>query len=240
MIKRSTLTLTAAVLALAACGEMKSPLADGPSLARSTKSNPKNSTATVVDSTVAVSDSDLEFGQVSDAELSAPLSDGLVPENTIRQAADAPALMTYSASFTAIQGEGNTFVVFYENPWTDDGTQGDWFMKLDIPADAQLLRADGTAAVYGDAIEITVQIDPSLFFAQFGPHGSQFDGRRPAQLSFNLEFAEPLSRQAQDDLQAWYQPEVGEQWTPRATTVDLKRNKVILDLYHFSNYAIAF
>ena len=187
---------------------------------------------------VSVDDATIAVGG-SDTGPVAP-SDAAVPANTLRQSADAPALMTYETSFTAVQGEGNTFIVFYVDPWIDEVMQGDWFMKLDIPMDAQLLRADGTPAAPGESIEITVEIDPSLFFAQFGPHGSQFDGRKPAKLSFNLEFAEPLSRQAKSDLQAWYQPEVGEQWTPRATTVDLKRNKVVLDLYHFSNYAIAF
>jgi len=228
MIERKTLTLAAAVLAFAACGDMTAPATDAAALAKGGKK-----AATVSVDTATTADGGSDSGPVAS-------SDAAVPANTIRQSADAPALMTYQTSFTAIQGEGNTFVVFYEDPWTDAGLPGHWFMKLHVPRDAQLLRPDGSPAAPGESVEITVEIDPSLFLVQFGPHGSQFDGKKPAQLSFSLKFAEPLSRQAKDDLQALYQPARGERWTPRATTVDVKRNRVVLDLYHFSNYAIAF
>ena len=72
---------------------------------------------------------------------------GPVPANTIRQSADAPSLLTYDTAFVAVQGQGNTFVLFYENPWAGDGSPGEWFMKIDVPSDAEFVNADGVPYV---------------------------------------------------------------------------------------------
>ena len=157
---------------------------------------------------------------------------------TVQHLADAPPLQTYDTAFAAIQGQGNTFVVFYQDPWTADNTQGDWFMKLDIPSDGQFVDENGVPYSYGEPVEITAQIDPTEFFVRFGPHGSMFEGRKPAVLSFNTTYAD-LGGADIKNLVLWYQPSDGDDWAAQPTAVDAKRNRIRTDLYHFSNYAVA-
>ncbi len=163
---------------------------------------------------------------------------GEVPPLTIVQSADAPPLTTYSTSFTAVQGEASTFVVFYDNPWSPEVDEGEWFMKLDVPMDATFMDADGNPAFYGDTVQVTVEIDSTRFFVQFGPHGSVFVGNKPATLSFNLRFAE-LNGDDPRLLDVWYQPYVDEPWLPEPTQVDKRGRKAVVSIDHFSNYAIA-
>jgi len=72
----------------------------------------------------------------------------------------------------------------------------------------------------------------------FGPHGSTFT-KQPASLSLyygksNLAGGDP------SNLQVWYQPDVNTAWSPLSTAVQAKGFYLTFDLYHFSNYAVAF
>ncbi len=63
------------------------------------------------------------------------------PATTIVQSTEAPALATYHTSFVAIQGMATRFEVRYVN--------GDKFIELEIPRDAQFLEADGSPVASG-------------------------------------------------------------------------------------------
>ncbi|MDH4350526.1 MAG: hypothetical protein OEW56_05210, partial [Gemmatimonadota bacterium] len=156
----------------------------------------------------------------------------------IRQAADAPPLHTYDTTFTAVQGEANTFVVFYDDPDREGVWEGEVFFKLDIPRDAQFMDEDGSPVATGDTVAIRAVIDPTQFLVRFSPHGSLFNGRKPALLSFYLVYAElHTGDDAVPDI--WYQPVEGEPWTPSATSYEWKSNRLKITLDHFSNYAVA-
>lgn len=102
-----------------------------------------------------------------------------------------------------------------------------------------MLRDDGSSASDGEAVYITVEIDPAKFLVHFGPHGSTFlDGPR-AKLRFYYSFAE-LNGLDPANLNVWYQPEVGERWRDMPTEVVAKKRFLLVKIRHFSNYAIAF
>ena len=207
-------------LLLAACSDVTAPTDAVPALAKGGRA---------VDRSTTVSAS------FPEDDTSSPDAPTII---TIRHSAEAPPLQTYDTTFTAIQGEGDTFVVFYENPWTANGTPGDWFMKLDIPSDGQFIDADGAPYTYGEPVAVTAQIDATEFFVRFGPHGSTFQGRKPAVLSFNTAYVD-LDGVDINHLVLWYQPSDDEDWSAQPTIVDAKKNRIQTDLYHFSNYAVA-
>ena len=214
MMYRKTHCLLGTVLLAVGCSEITSPI-DGTSFKRA-------NVATMT--TIAV----VEAPETS--------YDGMVPPTTVVQAFDAPALMTYSTSFVAIQGQTKMFNLYYKNP--DTGQAGDRFLYVEIPWDAQLLRADGTPAAPGEQVEITLDVDPVSFFVQFGPHGSTFLGSSPAELWFNYRHAEDEGHE-RDTPTIWYQPTEGEQWEDQGTTVRQRGKWLYVEIKHFSNYAVA-
>ncbi len=159
-----------------------------------------------------------------------------VPISTVRQSVDAPPLLTYDTAFVAVQGEGQTFTLYYEDP--ADGSAGDWFIKIWIPHDAEFVSEAGEPYANGDTVAIATHVDPSYLFVRFGPHGSTFVGNRPALLRFHTKFMD-LGGRDSADLRVWYQPSVGFEWTPQETVVDQRGHQIWLDIYHFSNYAVA-
>jgi hypothetical protein len=156
-----------------------------------------------------------------------------VPPFTIVQSADAPPLETHNTSFVAIQGEETSFIVHYLDPKDPGNNEDLWFMRIDVPADAEFVDASGAPVADGDTVEVTVEIDATRFFVQFGPHGSTFVGRRPAILTFNFRFAD-LNGLDPSKLNIWYQPSAGETWSPEPTEVDLRGSTARIYLHHFS------
>jgi hypothetical protein len=218
-------------LIVAACGDTTAPV-DG------TASFKRVNTATLDASTDAVASEPTVRGKPTKEAKETAAATTEVPPYTIMQSADAPRLMTYDTTFTAIQGQGNTFVVFYQNPWTTENTQGDWFMKLDVPSDAQFVNEWGEPYADGAVVEITVLIDETRFFVQFGPHGSTFLGKQPAVLMFNYLYAD-LGDVDPANLKVFYQPSANTEWAAQTSVIEKKGNRILLDIYHFSNYAVA-
>lgn len=167
-----------------------------------------------------------------------------VMSTMLRHGPDAPPLMAYDTSFTAVQGERTVFVLHYVDPDvavpTSDPWEalGSWFMRVSIPKDAQLLDASGSPVAAGDSVEITVLVDREEFLVDFGPHGSTFLGKKPALLEFSLEFAE-LPPQNPTALDVWYRAYVGEKWSALNTQFDKRGVKLGAPIYHFSGYAVA-
>jgi hypothetical protein len=86
-------------------------------------------------------------------------------------------------------------------------------------------------------VRLTVHTDQETVQLNFGPHGSTF--KKPAKLQIFWLYTDLLGQLA-SGLNLWYQPEVGTAWSPLATQVDLQDQWLVSDLYHFSNYAVAF
>jgi len=156
------------------------------------------------------------------------------PDNPLEQATDAPPLQTYQTSFTHVQGETTIFMLSYRS----DDELPDPFLFLTIPPDAEVFDETGKRVRKGKAVEITVEVNPRLFLLRFGPHGATFLRSRPAELWLNYEHAN-LSGQDPSNLGMCYQPTEGEPWTELDTTIDLYGNWARAEIYHFSNYAVA-
>jgi len=62
---------------------------------------------------------------------------------------------------------------------------------------------------------------------------------QPGKLKFSLEYAE-LAGRSLDDVRVWYQAYEGDPWTDLATIWRKKSYWIESDIYHFSNYALAF
>jgi hypothetical protein len=177
---------------------------------------------------------DLARGGNRRTAVSEPVSDAVQasgPTEVLRHRADAPALTTYNTSFMAVQGRRTIFDLFYE-----DGT---WFMEIVIPQGAQILNESGEPAAPGEMVEITMTLDPELFYVTFGPHGSTFLEQHPANLKFSLDYAD-LEGIDPATLDVWYQAYEGGEWVDLSTTWRRKSYWLETDIYHFSNYAIAF
>jgi hypothetical protein len=173
-------------------------------------------------------------GEGGDAQITA--TGETLPTGAIRQSADAPPLLTYDTTFVVVQGLGETFTLYYEDP--ADGSAGDWFMKIWIPSDAEFMTEDGVPYADGDTVSIATHVDPSYLFVRFGPHGSTFLGNRPALLRFSTKFMD-LGERDVADLRVWYQPSVGSDWTVQETVVDHAGHQIWIDVHHFSNYSVA-
>jgi hypothetical protein len=162
----------------------------------------------------------------------------------LRHSPDAPPLMSYDTSFTAVQGERTEFVLHYVNPYvvalSYDRWElvGSWFMRVSIPKDAELLDETGLPAAVGDSVEITVLVDQEQFLVEFGPHGSTFLGKKPALLEFSLEFAE-LVELDPDMLDIWYRADAMGEWNALGTRFDKRGTKLQAPIHHFSGYAVA-
>jgi len=155
--------------------------------------------------------------------------DGTGP-SVLRQRADAPRLVEYQTSFTVIQGDKAEYTTYYE-----DGTKFMWFY---IPHRAQLINEYGEPAARGEAVEVTVSIDPESFSISFGPHGSTFVQNFPAELYFSLAYAD-LGGCDPNNASVWYQPTTSDPWSDQASQWDYYNGWISTELYHFSNYAVA-
>lgn len=211
---------------LTGCADTTAPGGDGLALRRS---------STTLESWTLSSLSTAE----TTTESGATTTGGETPENTLQHAPTAPPLMTYSTSFLATQGKPTKFQVNYNIGTAAYPIVGPLFLEITIPRDAEILGPDGNPIPRGGTAEITVDIDPVTYLVRFGPHGSTFLGRKPAQLVFGYLYADMTGHSESDSMTVWYQPEEGTEWTAQETTVDRVGHWIVTDIYHFSNYAVA-
>jgi len=210
-------TLLIAVIGLVGCGDVTS-LAPTPGIEATDVDNP-------VDTVVEVATDTTPAGAI-------------VPVNTLQHSAAAPPLMTTDTTFVMLQGEERTFRLHYSDPGRGWWWLMPWFMEITIPSDAQFVDSTGVPLTQGDTVRITTQVDPTHLFVQFGPHGSTFDGEQPAQVRFNT-FYLWMSGYRISDLVVWYQETVGDVWTLQQPVLEQWGALIVIDIHHFSNYAVA-
>ena len=179
--------------------------------------------------------------------VSADLKDA--PTGTLRQQNEIPRLVTYDTTFVVTQGRANVLKVCYvdaappcsgaETLNTGVEDISSWFLKVLFHQSTQFIDPAGAPLAWGDTMQITLSIDSTAFLATFGPHGLVFDGPRQPKLSFRYTLAD-LTNRDPSNLQIWYQPTSGEGWLAQLSDVNLEFDAVSMDLYHFSNYALAF
>jgi len=165
----------------------------------------------------------------------------------LRQAATAPPLEAYSASFWAVKGTSSTLEIDYA-PTEPNGT-GEDFFRLDVPSNALFIGPDGELLQQGDSVLISVTIDPILLLVRFEPSGLRFDPSDPARLRIDYAEADDdlngdgrvdgLDEQIKDlRLALWRQSQTGAVWE-RLGSAHLKSlEEFEADLTRFSNYAL--
>ncbi len=212
------------IAGLTACGDNTAPDLDGLSLARGGNRVAKSSDTGgdgggQVEDPIALEPEQCPYPDVPDGE-----------PCVLRHATDGPPLATLETSFVAVQGRRAQL----DFDWSD----GEWYGKVIIPRDAQLLDASGRPLAKGESVLITVELDPDRYLVRFGPHGSTFLGRNPALLIFDVERAD-FGTADPRATRIWYQPYEGDAWSALASTWDIKNWAIEVPIYHFSNYAVA-
>lgn len=165
----------------------------------------------------------------------------------LRQAATAPPLALYSASFWAVKGTSRTLEIDYAP--IPPNQSGEDFFRLDVPSNALFIGPDGELVQPGDSVLISVTIDPVLLLVRFEPSGLRFDPGEPARL--RIDYAE-----ADDDLNGdgrvdgqdeqlkdlrlalWRQAQAGAVWERIGSAHFKDLEEFEAELLRFSNYAL--
>lgn len=157
-----------------------------------------------------------------------------------------PILDTYQTSFWARRGAAASVEIRYR---AADGT---WrpYVALSIPKGGLYQRPDGSLFADGDAVLITVTVDPNSLVVQFEPTGLVFNQRHPAQLRIWYTGADPdfdgngvvdatdayIERVL---LGVWLREDPDDDWEQVAATQSLGLKLFTADLRHFSRYAVS-
>lgn len=168
--------------------------------------------------------------ETTTAETDSTATTSTVP-TPLRFAPWAPPLQTYDTSFVAHQGWRSNHVIYAED-WTQ-------FLIIEVPVDAQFVDAQGNPVPYGTPVPLTVTVDRDRIAVQFGPHGSQFTGRRAVKLWIYYRYAD-LAGTSPERLRIWYQAAAGDPWSEQPTTLKQAGGWLVSELTHFSNYAVAY
>lgn len=169
----------------------------------------------------------------------------------LRQAENAPPLLTSDTTFVATRGEDLKIELFYApEPGSDDDT-GERFLEFELDRES-LLRYPaghpraGQMFADGDTINIRIRVDEAEILATFEPSGLEFDATRPAELELRYgnadddydEDGEP-DPELEEDIDLWRQEQVGDPWTRVGELKDADEDKIRAFLTSFTRYALA-
>lgn len=195
----------------------------------------------------------------------------------LRQLASAPPLALYEVGFWVVQGKSQRVRIRYaeegedfsERPSDDyfdnddsawdravqfvgtekiDVGSGEKFLELKFHKRSLGYRPDGSAYKKGDAVFVTVSIDPVEFRVEFGPSGTIFNPNEPPRLRIWYGNADPdlngdgvvnwKDAITTGQLVLWGQASA-EPWSKIQTAHGDGSQVVSTLLDHFSNYAVA-
>jgi hypothetical protein len=148
----------------------------------------------------------------------------------------APPLAATHASFWAVQGRTTGVEIAYRPSL--EGEVGLPFLEFTVPAKAQLVDPTGRPLARGDSILIDIHVVPGQLAARFSPEGLVFAGKTPAELAISYLYGDVVDPARR--LAIWYQPCDGGAWELQSGRIDRKREMVVGDIAHFSNYAVAY
>jgi hypothetical protein len=165
----------------------------------------------------------------------------------LRQSPTAPRLQTYRVSFWARRGTQTTIFVNYRR------TLGQWlpdpFLRFRIPINGLVAGADGVPLDRGDSVHITMIIDSVSFNVDFEPSGVVFSKSAPARLAIWYQNADPDlngdgavdadDRALEEQLAIWYRGTKAGAWKQLSSKLDTMQQYVATELFHFSQYAVA-
>ena len=148
----------------------------------------------------------------------------------------------------AYVGQSSLVTVRYRP--TAGQTVGDPFLRFEIPRNGLIAGASGVPLRRGDAIAMTLTIDPNSFLVDFQPSGVIFAANAPARLAIwygnaNLDLngngvvLDGNDRTLVDQLAIWYQLSPSASWFKQLSRNDPTQKLVGTELYHFSEYAVS-
>jgi hypothetical protein len=165
-----------------------------------------------------------------------PMNDTTYVPTPLRFASWAPPLETYDTTFTLVQGVGSADTIYFQK--RPGAATREIFMVLAIPPTAGFVDPSGRTLEPGSEVRLAVQVDRDVVRLNFGPHGSKFT-RKPARLYIWWQNTD-LQGRSGNGLQLWYRPGSGTAWTALEKQVSPAFTWLVADLYHFSNYAVAY
>ena len=165
-----------------------------------------------------------------------PTNDTTYMPTPLRFASWAPPLETYDTTFTLVQGAASSDTIYFMK--RPGAATRELFMVLAIPATATFVDTSGRTLTPGSEVRLAVQVDRDVVRLSFGPHGSTFT-RKPARLYIWWQNTD-LQGRSGNGLELWYRPGAGSAWRALETQVSAAHTWLVADLYHFSNYAVAY
>jgi hypothetical protein len=104
----------------------------------------------------------------------------------------------------------------------------------------QLVDPTGGPLAEGDSILISLVLDRQELKVEFLPHGLVFAGKEPMELAVWYVYGNLTNGEGktESDLDIWYQAFDGAPWSD-LNALHPRGQALIADVYHFSNFAVA-
>jgi len=167
----------------------------------------------------------------------------------LRQAVQAPVLVTYDTTVVATAGESLDLEIRYAPaPGQDSGEK---FLEFELDAES-LLRyppnhptRPAEAFQPGDTVWIRVMVDQEFLVATLEPSGLAFDPLEPAELEIRYVNADDdydddgdSDPELEDDIDLWRQESPGDDWERTGDLKDLETDRIRALLTGFSRYGL--
>jgi hypothetical protein len=155
-----------------------------------------------------------------------------------------PPLDQFQVRFTAVRGQTSSVQINYQGP---AGSAAQPFLRLDV-TDPVFVPGRGDLSP-GDSVTMTVTVDPVNVLVNLEPSGIRFG--QPAALSMWYGGAggdlngDGVVDRADADIESgpltiWCLENPGDPWWAMSTVRSTLDRTLIVDLQHFSNYAVAY
>lgn len=176
-----------------------------------------------------------------------------VPESElafVRQADEAPALLTTDTSFVATRGEDLRVEIFYEDP-EEPGSSGERFLRFELEEESLERYPEdhprsGATFEPGDTVTITLRVSPDTLKADFSPSGLQFDAGEPAELEMRWIEADrdvdddgEEEPEFEEEVDLWKQEAPGDPYVRVGELKDFERDELRAFLDSFTIFAVA-
>jgi hypothetical protein len=167
----------------------------------------------------------------------------------LRADADAPPLVSVTASFWAVRGQDRELRLSYRpRSGSTDSTE---FLRFRVRDGSLTNLPDGLPIALGDSVLITVTvIDLARMIVEFQPAGLLFAREEPAELELRYREADPDydddgdvdtdDDRIEQQLSIWRQESIGQPWVQIGGDVRVDTDEVRADLTGFTRYAIAY
>lgn len=169
----------------------------------------------------------------------------------LRQAPNAPPLLTTDTTVVATKGQDLEVRLFYAPPPGSGSATGEEFLRLKIEEETLLRYPEnhprqGAAFQDGDTVSIRIQVAPDDIIATLEPSGLTFNPNEPAKLKLRYAQSDEdidddgdADPELEDEIDMWRQENLGDPWFRIGTVKSEDLDEVEADLFGFSRYALA-